>query len=64
MGAAPAVDPTIALNKQIETQKTKKQSIEAEVASHQSFINAVKAVRDQLNNLVAAYTGGSTPPGA
>lgn len=63
-GAAPAVDPTIALNKQIETQKTKKQSIEAEVASHQSFINAVKAVRDQLNNLVAAYTGGSTPPGA
>jgi len=61
-GAAPQVDPTIALTKQIETQKTKKQAIEQEIASHQSFIGAVKAVRDQLNNLVAAYTGGSTPP--
>jgi len=59
-----AGDPVAAITAQVEQQKTKKTGIESQISANQSLINAIRAYRDQMNALLAAYTSGSTPPGA
>ena len=55
-------DAAAALTAQIEQQRTKKQGIESQISSNTALINAIKTYRDQMNGLLAAYSGGSTPP--
>jgi|GEM_PF-3260764 len=63
MGGAQA-DPVAGITAQVEQQKTKKSGIESQISANQSLISAIKAYRDQMNSLLAAYSSGSTPPGA